>query len=95
MIENFKTVLSKNDYKYLIFLFFGMIIAALIEMIGLSSIPVFVMIIIDVNTLIDKFPNFFAFNYIQNLTQNALTIYGALILISIFFIKNLVLFPKK
>ena len=91
MIEDFKIILSKNDFKYLIFLFFGMIIAATIEMIGLSSIPLFIMVIIDVNALIDKFPNFFAINYIQNLPQSTLSIYGGLILISIFLFKNLYL----
>ena len=68
-----------------------MIIAALIEMIGLSSIPIFIMIVVDVNVLIDKFPNFFAINYIQSLSQKAVTIYGGLILITIFLFKNLYL----
>jgi hypothetical protein len=40
-----------------------MLISALIEMVGLSSIPVFIMIIVDINTLIEKFPNFFAIDY--------------------------------
>ena len=91
MIKDFKDILSSEDFKYLIFLFFGMIIAALIEMIGLSSIPIFIMIVVDVNVLIDKFPNFFAINYIQSLSQKAVTIYGGLILITIFLFKNLYL----
>lgn len=91
MIENFKTILSKKDFKYLTFLFFGMIISALIEMVGLGSIPIFIIVIVDVNTMIDKFPNFFGYKYIQNLAQSTLTIYGGLILISIFLFKNLYL----
>jgi ABC-type multidrug transport system fused ATPase/permease subunit len=91
MIEDFKTILLKKDYKYLAFLLFGMIISALIEMIGLGSIPIFIMVIVDINTMIDKFPNFFAYKYIQNLNQSTLTIYGGLILISIFLFKNLYL----
>ena len=63
MIEDFKNILSREDFRYLIFLFFGMLISALIEMVGLSSIPVFIMIIVDINTLIEKFPNFFAIDY--------------------------------
>ncbi len=91
MLEDFKNILSREDFKNLIFLFFGMIIAALIEMIGLSSIPLFVMVIVDINTLTSKFPNFFAVNYIQNLNQSTLTIYGGIILVSIFLFKNLYL----
>ena len=91
MIKDFKNVLSQEDFKYLIFLFFGMIISALIEMVGLSSIPVFIMIVVDVNTLIEKFPNFFTTNYMKNLSQDTLTIYGGLLLIAIFFFKNLYL----
>jgi len=91
MIENFKNILSEKDFKYLIFLFFGMVIAALIEMIGLGSIPLFIMVVVDINTLIDKFPNFFAIDYIKNLSQSTLTIYSGLILIFIFFFKNLYL----
>jgi len=91
MLEDFKNILSREDFKKLIFLFFGMIIAALIEMIGLSSIPLFVMVIVDVNILTSKFPNFFAVNYIQDLNQSTLTIYGGIILVSIFLFKNLYL----
>ena len=85
MIQDFKNILSKEDFRYLIFLFFGMLISALIEMVGLSSIPVFIMIIVDINTLIEKFPNFFAIDYMKNLSQSTLAIYGGLLLIAIFF----------
>ena len=91
MIQDFKNILSKEDFRYLIFLFFGMLISALIEMVGLSSIPVFIMIIVDINTLIEKFPNFFAIDYMKNLSQSTLAIYGGLLLIGIFFFKNLYL----
>jgi ABC-type multidrug transport system fused ATPase/permease subunit len=91
MIEDFKNILSREDFRYLIFLFFGMLISALIEMVGLSSIPVFILIVVDVNTLIEKFPNFFAIDYINNLSQNTITIYGGLLLVAVFFFKNLYL----
>jgi ATP-binding cassette subfamily C protein len=68
-----------------------MLISALIEMVGLSSIPVFILIVVDINTLIEKFPNFFAIDYINNLSQNTITIYGGLLLVAVFFFKNLYL----
>ena len=88
MIQDFKNICSRKHIKYLILLFLGMFIAAAIEMVGLGSIPLFIMIIIDINVLISKFPDFFANDYIKNLDQNHLTIAGGTILIIIFFTKN-------
>ena len=66
-------------------------IAAAIEMIGLGSIPFFIMMIIDIDILINKFPNFFANDYLINLERNYITIFGGIILILIFLIKNIYL----
>ena len=91
MIQDIKNICSRKHIKYLILLLLGMFIAATIEMVGLGSIPLFIMIIIDINVLISKFPDFFANDYIKNLDQNHLTIAGGTILIIIFFIKNIYL----
>ena len=88
MIKHFKNVCTKKHIKYLTILLVGMLIAAVFEMIGLSSIPLFIMVIIDYDVLVNKFPDFFANDYIKNLGQNYLTILGGTILIIIFFIKN-------
>ena len=68
-----------------------MFVAAAIEMVGLGSIPLFIMIIIDFDTLINKFPTFFANDYIKSLGQDYITIYGGIILILIFLVKNIYL----
>lgn len=68
-----------------------MLVAAVIEMIGLSSIPLFIMTIIDIDILINKFPDFFAIDYIESLDKNFITIAGGIILILIFLIKNIYL----
>ena len=65
MIQDIKNICSRKHIKYLILLLLGMFIAATIEMIGLGSIPLFIMIIIDINVLISKFPDFFANNYVS------------------------------
>ena len=88
MIQDFKNICSKKHIKYLIILFLGMIIAAVIEMVGLGSIPLFVMIIIDIDILTNKFPDFFAIAYIKNLGQNYITIIGGIVLILIFYVKK-------
>jgi len=91
MIHDIIRICSRKHIKHLTILLVGMFIAAAIEMVGLSSIPLFIMIIIDINVLINKFPTFFANDYIRNLEQNYLTIFGGTILIIIFFIKNIYL----
>jgi len=91
MIQDFKNICSRKHIKYLIMLLIGMFIAAIMEMAGLGSIPLFIMIIIDIDVLINKFPTFFANDYIKNLEQNYITIIGGILLIFIFLIKNLYL----
>ena len=91
MIQDFKNICSTKHIKYLIMLLLGMFVAAVIEMIGLGSIPVFIMIIIDIDVLISKFPNFFVNDYLKNLEQNYITIFGGIILILIFLVKNIYL----
>jgi ATP-binding cassette subfamily C protein len=68
-----------------------MFIAAAIEMIGLGSVPIFIMIIIDIDVLLNKFPTFFANDYIKSLSQDYITIFGGIILILIFLLKNVYL----
>jgi ATP-binding cassette subfamily C protein len=68
-----------------------MFIAAAIEMVGLGSVPIFIMIIIDIDVLINKFPTFFANDYIKSLSQDYITIFGGIILILIFLLKNVYL----
>jgi len=54
MIDDLKNICPKKHIQYLIILLLGMFVAAVMEMIGLASIPMFIMIIIDIDILIDK-----------------------------------------
>ena len=91
MIQDIKNVCSRKHIKYLIILLIGMFIAAAIEMVGLGSVPIFIMIIIDIDVLLNKFPTFFANDYIKSLSQDYITIFGGIILILIFLLKNVYL----
>ena len=91
MMQDFKNICSRKHIKYLIILMLGMFFAAAIEMIGLGSIPIFIMIIIDIDILIDKFPTFFANDYIKSIRRDYITIFGGTILILIFLLKNIYL----
>ena len=58
MIKDIKNLCEKKHYPLLIFLFCGLIIATLFELIGLGSLPLFAMLILDVQVLADNLPNF-------------------------------------
>ncbi len=89
MIQDFINVCSKKHIKYLIILLLGMFVAAVIEMIGLGAIPMYIMIIVDINVLINKFPAFFGIDYIKTLEQSHITIFGGIFLMFIFLVKNI------
>jgi ATP-binding cassette subfamily C protein len=91
MIRDLLNICSKKHIKYLIILLLGMLVAAVIEMIGLGSVPMFIMIIIDLDVLIDKFPAFFGIDYIKTLEQSYITIFGGIFLMTIFLVKNIYL----
>ena len=91
MIKNIKNLCEKKHYSLLIILFFGLIIATLFELIGLGSLPLFAMLILDVQVLADNLPNFINKEKLLLFTQNELAVFGIIILTSIFTIKNIYL----
>ena len=78
----------KKALQILIFLFFGLIIATLFELIGLSSLPLFAMLILDTQLFFDNLPNFINKEKFFIYTQKDLALYGIVILTFIFTIKE-------
>ena len=91
MLKNIKILLTKKQQKQCMFLFSGSIIASFFEFIGIGSIPVFAMIIIDINFLKSKIPSFVDQNLLDQFTQNQVALFGAILLTVIFLLKNLYL----
>ena len=91
MLENIKILLTQNQKKQCIFLFFGAIIAAFFELIGIGSIPVFAVIITDINVLKSKLPSFVDQSLLDQFDHNQIVLFSALILTAIFLLKNLYL----
>ena len=75
MIKNIKNLCEEKHYKLLIFLFFGLIIATLFELIGLSSLPLFAMLILDSQVFFDNLPNFINKEILLIYTQKELAVY--------------------
>ena len=84
MIDKFKVITDKKDQFNLILFFFLLLIATLIEMIGLGSLPIFAMAIVDSESLIGKLPAFINYDFVNELSQKKLIIYLSLMVTVIF-----------
>jgi len=91
MFKKLKKITRKSDRINLLLLFFCLLLATLIEMIGISSIPIFAMIIIDPTNLTNNLPDFLKLNFITLIDKKTLIYSSAVILFFIFFIKNIYL----
>ena len=91
MLEKIKILLTKNQRKKCIYLFFGSFISTFFEIIGIGSIPVFAMIIVDFNQLKSKLPSFVDQSLFDQFNQNQIAFFGAIILTTVFLMKNLYL----
>ena len=91
MVKNFKIICLNKNFLKISILFLGLIFAALLELIGLGSIPIFVMLITDIDLFKSKIPDFLEIDFIFELSTIELIINAAVILIFIFLIKNLYL----
>jgi ABC-type multidrug transport system fused ATPase/permease subunit len=78
------------------FLFILNILVALLDIISISSIPIFLYFILDPDKLISKIPfekvQFFFSNFLSNNTQNENLLLIMIILVFVFFIKNILIF---
>ena len=92
MIKKIKFFLNKKQRTYIAFLFVGILVSAILEMIGVGSIPIFINLLLKPDQLISYLPennltNFFIAQ--DHLTQILLS---AFFLLLIFVFKNLFLF---
>ena len=74
MIYKFKKITDKKDRLNLLALFFILIVSTFFEMIGIGSIPIFAMVVIEPNSIIEKLPDFFNYNFIYDLNQKDLRV---------------------
>ena len=75
MLNKLNVIIDKKDKFNLILFFFLLLISTLVEMIGLGSLPIFAMAIVDSESLIEKLPTFFTYDFVNDLNQKKLIIY--------------------
>ena len=86
MLKNIKILLTQNQKRQCILLFFGSAISSFIEIIGLGSIPIFATIIVDINILKSRLPTFIDSSLFDQFSQNQIALLGAIVLVVIFSI---------
>ena len=91
MYKNFKIISDNRDRINLFILFILLLFSTFIEMLGISSIPIFASIVVDPNLIFGKIPLTYNFDYILNLDKKTLTLYASIGIFIIFLIKNIYL----
>lgn len=91
MISKIINILSKRDKFKLNFILFLNFLTFFTEFASLASIPIFVGLIIDPSFILGKFENY-NFFYFSNLGHTEIIKFFGIIIISIFLIKNILMF---
>jgi len=84
-------LLNSRQKIYLIFLLVGSLILTFLEMIGIGSIGIFVAVLSDSQTFIEKIPFKEIQTYLQKSKIDSLIIFSGIFLISVFLFKNFVI----
>ena len=69
MYKKFKILCVNKNFGSLTILFLGLVIAAILELIGIGSIPIFVMLITDVDLLKSKLPEIISNEFLFGLSN--------------------------
>lgn len=88
MINKLKVIIDKDQYILLLFVFIGLLFAAILEIVGISLIPIFISSIIDPSIIKNKFINLENFEILNNINSNNFLILISFFLIFIFIFKN-------
>jgi len=92
MIKKIKFFLNKKQRYFIAFLFVGILISAIFEMIGVGSIPIFINLLLKPDQLISYLPENGLTNFFIAQDHLSQILISALFLLLIFIFKNLFLF---
>ena len=84
--------MNKNQRIYIAFLFLGKCISALLEMVGIGSIPIFINLFLKPDQLITYLPHSNLTNFFIGQDYFYQILFAAFILLAIFLFKNFFLF---
>jgi ABC-type multidrug transport system fused ATPase/permease subunit len=84
-IKEIKKIINAKNYFLLLLLGFFLIILSSLEFIGIGAIPIYIGLIIDTKSFVEKFNLEFLTNY----SKSELVLYSSIILLCIFVFKNI------
>jgi len=87
-----KILFNNKQILKLYIIMVGSLFATILEVVGIGSIPIFIMLITDIDFLTSKMPNFISIDLVYQIGRNKLIIIAAIVLGIIFIFKNLYLF---
>jgi len=90
MINNIK-ILLLGKFNQVYFLFLLVILIMLFEMIGISLIPIYALLITNPEVILSKIPPILYFSFMDDSDSKSIIFYGAILLFSAFLVKNLFL----
>ena len=90
IFKDLKLLFAEDTYKMYLFLV-ASIFSTFFEVLSLGSIPVFIMIITDLDLVLSKASQIDYLKFILNLEHSQIVIFGAITLMFMFLIKNLYL----
>jgi len=88
--KNLRLLFSKNTYK-LYLLFIANLFSTFLEVLSIGSIPVFVMMITDLDLILSKISQISYLSFILKFDHSQIVIFSAILLLLIFLLKNLYL----
>tara|TARA_B100000035_G_scaffold315016_1_gene333485 strand:+ start:1739 stop:3484 length:1746 start_codon:yes stop_codon:yes gene_type:complete len=91
MLKNFNEVTDRKDRINLYILSILLLFATLVEMIGIGSIPIFAIAIIEPDRILQNLPSFINFDFIRDVDNKQLTFYVSILILIIFLFKNIYL----
>ncbi len=89
MFSKLKIIIgNKNDILKISIIFIGSLLAAVSEIVSISSIPVFVTLLVDPQLFQSKLSNYIDISFLTNIPNGKLVLFGGIFLTIIFFAKN-------
>ncbi len=93
LLDTYNLLDQKHLSKF-IYLLFMLIIASILEIMGISLIPILITLLLDPKSIIEKLSflfKFFNFYQLENLDKKTLTLYFSLFIVVFYILKNLFL----
>lgn len=87
--KNINYLLDKKDKIKFYLIFTAMIFGSILELIGIGSIPIFCMIILDTEILVKNSYGLISTNFIEDIGKKNFILFSSILLILIFLFKNL------